>query len=179
LKRTPKTSGLKSSEFYPALALNEVVPPAGGSLPASHHDSESSNLADNTLGRWFPSMTLLALIVDDSMLIRHTVRRVLEKRGFQVETVSDGLAALEALNTIRPSVIFTDLQMPRLSGPELIDALHANTATSGIPIVVLAAKPSSGDIQEKRAHAVIYKDMQIEEQMKKVLENLFPSGATA
>jgi CheY-like chemotaxis protein len=124
-------------------------------------------------------MTLLALIVDDSMLIRHTVRRVLEKRGFQVETVSDGADALETLKTIHPAVIFTDLQMPRLSGPELIDALQANTATASIPIVVLAAKPSSGDIQEKRAYAVIYKDMQIEEQMKKVLEDLFPSGVSA
>ncbi|HWF02896.1 MAG TPA: response regulator [Candidatus Angelobacter sp.] len=123
-------------------------------------------------------MTLLALVVDDSMLIRHTVCRVLEKRGFQVETANDGIAALEALKTIRPSVIFTDLQMPRLSGPELIDAIRANPETANIPLVVLAAKPLSGDVQEPRAHSVIYKDVNIETQMKQTLDSLFPVGVT-
>jgi CheY-like chemotaxis protein len=123
-------------------------------------------------------MTLLALVVDDSMLIRHTVCRVLEKRGFQVETANDGIAALEALKTIRPSVIFTDLQMPRLSGPELIDAIQANPETANIPLVVLAAKPLSGDVQEPRAHSVIYKDVNIETQMKQTLDSLFPVGVT-
>jgi CheY-like chemotaxis protein len=123
-------------------------------------------------------MTLLALVVDDSMLIRHTVCRVLEKRGFQVETANDGIAALEALKTIRPSVIFTDLQMPRLSGPELIDAIRANPETANIPLVVLAAKPLSGDVQEPRAHSVIYKDVNIETQMKQTLDSLFPVGVS-
>ena len=123
-------------------------------------------------------MPLFALVVDDSMLIRHTVCRSLEKRGFQVETASDGAAALEALNDIQPDVIFTDMQMPRLTGPELIDALKTNTKTAQIPIVVLAAKPLSGDIPETRAYSVIYKDVNIEEQLKQVLEDLFPSGVT-
>jgi CheY-like chemotaxis protein len=123
-------------------------------------------------------MPLFALVVDDSMLIRHTVCRSLEKRGFQVETASDGAAALEALNGIQPDVIFTDMQMPRLTGPELIDALKTNTKTAQIPIIVLAAKPLSGDIPETRAYSVIYKDVNIEEQLKQVLENLFPSGVT-
>ncbi|HEY3769518.1 MAG TPA: response regulator [Candidatus Angelobacter sp.] len=124
-------------------------------------------------------MTLLALVVDDSMLIRHTVCRLLEKRGFQVEIANDGVGALEALKTIRPSVIFTDLQMPRLSGPELIGAVQANPETAHIPLVVLAAKPLSGDVQEPRAYSVIYKDVNIEKQMKQVLDSLFPAGVTA
>lgn len=40
-------------------------------------------------------MSLIALLIDDSMLIRHTVGRFLETRGFSVETASDGAAALE------------------------------------------------------------------------------------
>jgi CheY-like chemotaxis protein len=123
-------------------------------------------------------MPLLALVVDDSMLIRHTVCRSLEKRGFQVEIASDGAAALEALNGFQPDVIFTDMQMPRLTGQELIDALKTNAKTADIPIVVLTAKPLSGDIPETRAHSVIYKDVNIEEQLKQVLEDLFPSGVT-
>lgn len=119
-------------------------------------------------------MSLLALIVDDSMLIRHTISRAMEKHGFRVEMATNGMAALEALKNFRPDVIFTDLQMPKLSGQELIDALKANPETANIPIVVVAAKPLSGDIQEQRAHSVIYKDMNIEGQLKRVLESFFP-----
>ena len=49
-------------------------------------------------------MSLVALVVDDSMLIRHTVCRFLEERGFAVEAASNGLDALETLKRIRPDL---------------------------------------------------------------------------
>jgi len=119
-------------------------------------------------------MSMLALVIDDSMLIRHTVCRFLETRGFKVETASNGIAALEALKSIRPDLIVTDLQMPKLSGYQLIDALKANAETAGIPVVILAARPSPGNPQETRAHIFIYKDLNVEEQLNQALENLFP-----
>lgn len=122
-------------------------------------------------------MSLLAFVVDDSMLIRHTVCRSLEKCQLQVQTANDGEAALEMLKTTRPDVIFTDMQMPKLSGPELIEALKANSETASIPVVVLAAKPSSGEFEEPRAHAIIYKDLNIDVQLKRVVEALFPKDA--
>jgi CheY-like chemotaxis protein len=105
---------------------------------------------------------MLALVVDDSMLIRHTVCRFLEARGFTVETATDGIAALEALKAIRPDLILTDLQMPRLSGYQLIDALKANEETADIPVLVLAAKPDAGKPLETRVHKFIYKDLNVE-----------------
>jgi CheY-like chemotaxis protein len=120
-------------------------------------------------------MSRIALLIDDSMLIRHTVGRFLEARGFSVETATDGAAALEALKTVRPDVIFTDLQMPKLSGYQLIDALKANEETANIPVLVLAAKPLAGDRPETRANSIIYKDLNIETQLNQALENLFPS----
>jgi CheY-like chemotaxis protein len=117
---------------------------------------------------------MLALVIDDSMLIRHTVCRFLETRGFKVETATDGIAALEVLKAIRPDLILTDLQMPRLSGYELIDALKANEETAGIPVLVLAAKPLAGNLLETRVHTFIYKDLNVEEQLNQALESLFP-----
>ena len=122
-------------------------------------------------------MPLLALVVDDSMLIRHTVCRSLEKCQLQVQTANDGEAALEVLKNIRPDVIFTDMQMPKLTGPELIEALKANSETADIPVVILAAKPSSGTFEEPHAHAVIYKDLNIDVQLRHVVETLFPKDA--
>ncbi len=119
-------------------------------------------------------MSMLALVIDDSMLIRHTLGRFLEKRGFKVETATDGVAALEILKAITPDLILTDLQMPRLSGYELIDALKANAETASIPVLVLAAKPLSGKPVETRIHTFIYKDLNVEEQLEQALETLFP-----
>jgi CheY-like chemotaxis protein len=119
-------------------------------------------------------MSMLALVIDDSMIIRHTVCRFLETRGFKVETATDGIAALEVLKSIRPDLILTDLQMPKLSGYQLIDALKADAEMAGIPILVLAAKPSPGNPLETRAHTFIYKDLNVEEQLDQALESLFP-----
>jgi CheY-like chemotaxis protein len=125
-----------------------------------------------------PFMSMLALVIDDSMLIRHIVCRFLETRGFRVETATDGIAALEALKAIRPDLILTDLQMPRLSGYQLIDALKANEETADIPVLVLAAKPVGGNPPETRAHTFIYKDLNVEAQLNQALESLFPPRVT-
>jgi CheY-like chemotaxis protein len=123
-------------------------------------------------------MSMLALVIDDSMLIRHTVCRFLESRGFKVETAANGIAALEALELIRPDLILTDLQMPRLSGYQLIDALKAHKETAAIPVLVLAAKPLAETPLDARVHAFIYKDLNVEEQLDQALESLFPGPAT-
>jgi CheY-like chemotaxis protein len=122
-------------------------------------------------------MSMLALVIDDSMLIRHTVCRFLESRGFKVETAANGIAALEVLQLIRPDLILTDLQMPRLSGYQLIDALKAHKETAAIPVLVLAAKPLAETPLDSRVHAFIYKDLNVEEQLDQALEGLFPRPA--
>jgi CheY-like chemotaxis protein len=113
---------------------------------------------------------LVALVVDDSMLIRHTVCRFLEERGFSVECSTNGLEALEVLQRIQPDLIVTDIQMPRMSGTELITALKANPATASIPVVIVAGRQSGFEKTETRAHYAIFKDIDIEEQLAKALE---------
>ena len=69
---------------------------------------------------------LVALVVDDSMLIRHTVCRFLEERGYTVESATNGEEALPIVKRIHPDIIITDMQMPRMTGTELITALKAH-----------------------------------------------------
>ena len=90
-------------------------------------------------------MSKVALVVDDSMLIRYTVCRFLEQRGFGVESATNGVEALEILARVQPAVIVTDLQMPKMSGNELITAVKNNLETTGIPIIVLARRTSGLD----------------------------------
>ena len=118
-------------------------------------------------------MARVALVVDDSMLIRHTVCRFLEDQGFTVESATDGVEALEMLARVKPSLIVTDLQMPKMSGGELIAALQSRPQTAAIPVVILAARKSGPEPPEARhARFVIYKDIDIDAQLGRALAAL-------
>jgi CheY-like chemotaxis protein len=112
----------------------------------------------------------VALVVDDSMLIRYTVCRFLEERGFAVESATNGLEALQILERVRPDLIVTDMQMPKMSGTELITAVKKNPETAKIPIIIVAGRASGFDEQEKRANFAIYKDIDIQAQLEKALD---------
>ncbi len=115
-------------------------------------------------------MAQVALVVDDSMLIRHTVCRFLEQRGFAVESASNGMEALQTLSEVRADLIVTDLMMPKMTGSELITAVKSNPQTSAIPIVVLAGRQSAREVHpEGRADYVIFKDIDIVEQLDTAL----------
>jgi CheY-like chemotaxis protein len=120
-------------------------------------------------------MPSVALVVDDSMLIRHTVCRFLEERGFSVESATNGQEALEVLKRRKPDIIITDMQMPKMGGSELITALKGHPDTAKIPVVILAGKQSGFEKKEQRANFAIFKDIDIEEQLGKALEELMGS----
>lgn len=115
-------------------------------------------------------MPFTALVVDDSMLIRHTVCRFLEERGFTVEAASNGREALDALQRMHADLIITDMEMPQMSGGELISALRSQTATANIPIVVVAGHQSGFEEGEQCADFAVYKDIDIKDQLARALE---------
>jgi CheY-like chemotaxis protein len=117
-------------------------------------------------------MPRVALVVDDSMLIRYTVCCFLEERGYTVECATNGVEAVEVLSRMRPDLIVTDIQMPKMSGSELISALKARPETAAVPIIIVASRSSSFEESEKRANFTIYKDIDIEEQLAKALAAL-------
>lgn len=117
-------------------------------------------------------MGLVALVVDDSMLIRHTVCRFLQERGFTVESATNGEEAVAALERVRPDIIITDMQMPKMDGTQLITAIKNRPATAKIPIVIVAGKQSGFEKTEKRANFSIFKDIDIEDQLARAIESL-------
>jgi CheY-like chemotaxis protein len=117
-------------------------------------------------------MQAVVLVVDDSMLIRHTVCRFLEQRGFCVEAATNGQDAVETLKRVAPDLIITDMQMPKMSGSELITILKSRPETASIPVIILAGKQSGFENTEKRHNFTIFKDIDIETQLAKALKTL-------
>jgi CheY-like chemotaxis protein len=115
----------------------------------------------------------MALVVDDSMLIRHSVCRFLEERGFVVESATNGVEALAVLNNFVPEIIITDLSMPRMGGAELISRIRQMEVFADTPILVLAACSSASSATADLpagAAAVIFKDIDLEEQLGRALD---------
>jgi DNA-binding response OmpR family regulator len=85
------------------------------------------------------------LIVDDDAWILRMVSTVLEKRGYAVDTASDGEEALEHALARTPDLIITDVMMPHMDGWTLIRTLRAQPATAFTPVIFLTALGNEED----------------------------------
>jgi CheY-like chemotaxis protein len=117
-------------------------------------------------------MSKVALVVDDSMLIRYSICRFLEARGFQVEAAVNGAEAVEVLARVRADLVVTDMRMPKMSGSEFITVLKGKEETSRIPVIVVTSKANGSCEADERADFVIYKDIDVETQLDAALETV-------
>jgi CheY-like chemotaxis protein len=124
-------------------------------------------------------MGKVALVVDDSMLIRYALCRFLEERDFAVESATNGAEALDVLARLKPDLIVTDMQMQKMSGSELITVLKSKPETAGIPVIVVASKQTDQSQPETRANFVICKDIDIDGQLGKALDTVFRNASRA
>jgi CheY-like chemotaxis protein len=86
------------------------------------------------------------LVVDDDRDVRDTLAAVLESEGYSVRCVADGAQALAALHLGKPVAIVLDLNMPVMSGWELLDAVRSDGELADVPIVVLSALRGPDDV---------------------------------
>ncbi|HMS83678.1 MAG TPA: Hpt domain-containing protein [Nitrospira sp.] len=89
------------------------------------------------------------LLVDDSLSIRKFVGKMLESAGYQVDTAVDGEDGLRKASTFAYSMILTDLEMPKLNGFEVIQALRRGAETRETPVVVMTTR--AGDKHRQKA----------------------------
>lgn len=102
------------------------------------------------------------LVVDDEPSIRILVTRTLEKRGFDVDSATDGVQALEKLSERRYDLLVLDLMMPRLGGLGVIDQLPENEATPRILIMTAASPSVLYQIPAERVHGIISKPFDLQ-----------------
>jgi CheY-like chemotaxis protein len=90
------------------------------------------------------------LVVDDDPFIRKLIATTLEDVAeFELHEAADGLEALEVAERERPTLVFLDVDMPRLDGITACRRLRENPATSNTTIVMLTA--AHGDTVERSA----------------------------
>jgi len=122
----------------------------------------------------------VVVVADDSISVRKFVGRMLEKNGYRVKLAADGLEAAELVAQHGCHLVITDLEMPRMTGYELMVQLRQSPATRRIPVMVVTsragAKHRDRAIKEGAA-AFLTKPVQ-EDQLLAAVEQLIGTEAT-
>jgi chemosensory pili system protein ChpA (sensor histidine kinase/response regulator) len=121
----------------------------------------------------------LIVVADDSISVRKFVGRMLEKNGYRVKLAADGMEAAELVTQHGCHLVITDLEMPRMTGYELMVQLRQSPTTRRIPVMVVTsragAKHRDRAIKEGAA-AFLTKPVQ-EDQLIAAVEQLMGSEA--
>jgi uncharacterized protein (TIGR02266 family) len=91
------------------------------------------------------------LLVDDVQMYLEIQNDFLKYTGIKVVTAKDGLDALEIVKADRPSLVFMDLQMPRMDGAACCRAIKADSELHTTPVVMITLKGKKED--EDACHA--------------------------
>jgi two-component system chemotaxis response regulator CheY len=97
------------------------------------------------------------LIVDDSILMRTALKRTIDMVGIDTESISEasnGIEALEVLNSKPIDLILTDLNMPEMDGIELVHRLKENSEYASIPVIVITTESSTVRIEDLQAEGI-------------------------
>lgn len=97
-------------------------------------------------------MSLTILAIDDSATMRDMLRFALSSAGFNVHLAEDGIDALEKFPGMEPDVIITDINMPRMDGFGVIDAVRNGAERPTTPILVLTTE-SAQELKDRARRA--------------------------
>jgi two-component system cell cycle response regulator len=86
------------------------------------------------------------LLVEDSAAIRALVRRMLVAGGHTVVEAARGADALALCRERQPDVVLLDVEMPEMSGWDVLAAMKADPATSDVPVVFLTGRSDTADM---------------------------------
>jgi len=84
------------------------------------------------------------LVVDDNPAVREPLAAALQSAGYRSATARDAVEALERARRERPLLILLDVQMPGMSGFELLEAMRGDATLSDIPVLLLTATADKG-----------------------------------
>jgi CheY-like chemotaxis protein len=102
----------------------------------------------------------LILIADDSPIIQRKAQRILEDEGFEVQTVSNGVAAVKKLPVMQPALVLADVSMPGKDGYEVCEFVKTSAGLRHVPVLLVGSDLEPYDEQRGarvRADGIIKK----------------------
>lgn len=85
------------------------------------------------------------LVVDDSVTTRSLEKSILEAAGYEVVTAADGEAGWKLLQERDVDLVITDIEMPRMDGFELTEAIRRSKRSHELPVILISARSSDRD----------------------------------
>ncbi|HXX99746.1 MAG TPA: response regulator, partial [Candidatus Limnocylindrales bacterium] len=119
------------------------------------------------------------VVADDSISVRKFVGRMLEKNGYRIKLAADGLEAAELIAQHGCHLVITDLEMPRMTGYELMAQLRQSPSTKRIPVMVVTSRAGAKHRDralKEGASAFLTKPVQ-EDQLLAAVEQLIGAEA--
>jgi CheY-like chemotaxis protein len=133
-----------SGEVVPLLNLSELF--ARSQLESQMSPSSLPNrrrLSSVQTSRVMHVQTIL--VVEDSEITRDLVTGILSNHGYRILTAEDGQEGWERLQDHRVDLVVTDIQMPRMSGLELLQQIRSTPSTEDLPVVILTTLGDPSD----------------------------------
>ena len=87
------------------------------------------------------------LVIEDEELIRESICDVLELNGYETANEPDGERGLNRASTLKPDLILCDINMPKISGLDVLAAIQADDELKHIPFIFLTALSSMSDLR--------------------------------
>jgi chemosensory pili system protein ChpA (sensor histidine kinase/response regulator) len=144
LSRLPGLAGMTLlasgvvSLIYNPVALATVYGDVARQAMASHEASDVPDLTEATAPA--AKAAPLVLVVDDSLTVRRVTQRLLVRECYRVLLAKDGLEALERLAEERPSVVLSDIEMPRMDGFDLVRNIRADAQLAALPVIMITSR---------------------------------------
>lgn len=94
------------------------------------------------------------LVVEDSISTRRSLAEFMQDLNYKVFTAKDGVEAIEVMRDHSPTLLLTDLEMPRMNGLELTSYVRSHDETKDIPIIMLTSRTTEKHRQEAKSIGV-------------------------
>ena len=135
-------------------------------------------------------MKSTVLLVEDSQIQKLANEQILTRAGYLVLLAGNGEDALRLVREASPDLVLLDMTLPKVSGSEVLQALKRDSATAGIPVIVLSQLSPADEAKVKAAGAAGYfeksklggdvvGEAQLVELIKKTLHKSAKSGSPA
>jgi len=114
------------------------------------------------------------LLIEDDQFLSSLLKTKLEKLGYVVQAIYDGLSALDYLKDNKPDLILLDIILPGLSGFEVLKKIKDDAKTKPIPVIIISNLGQEEDVKiGKEMGAVEYfikAKISIDDLVKKISE---------